>query len=126
MGRMKFDDKTMEFINQNTELMDKALGRMAQDIVVIAKIRMPYKGGDLQRNTAPERMDELKHRVVVNSEYGAVQEKGQRMSGPGAPTKKFKNYTTPGTGPHFLRDAGNQVTKDAMNYLKQAALQVKV
>lgn len=44
----------------------------------------------------------------TNVRYAMVQERGMRNGVP------FKHYTTPGTGPHYLENAGNAVAKKGL------------
>ena len=78
---------------------------------------VPYKTGLLQSTGVVEVLDDgLKAIVEFGNgiEYAAYQEFGQRKDG----SHVVRNYTTPGTGPHYLRDAGNSVKKEGIkNYL---------
>lgn len=116
MKRTKFKDNSNKFIGVKKEAMDSALKRMAKDIVLIAMITIPFLGGDLQDSLEAKNPEPLKHRVLANKEYAAYQEKGMRKDG----SHKVKNYSTPGTGKGFLRGAGAEVVKDAINYMRQA------
>lgn len=118
---LKVVDNIKRFYILNTQSMDTMLGRMAKDVQQIAKIRVPYKEGDLQGSIRPNRVAILHHRVDVGGgdiKYAHYQEAGQRKDG----SHRVRNYTTPGTGKHFLKDAGERVEKNAINYLKQAAI----
>jgi hypothetical protein len=107
--------------------IDLALQRMAQDTLTVAKQNVPYDTGALQhsgqvsfggKTIAHSNAVHGSHHHEVSfgktntdvQAYASIQENTQ-----------FGNYTTPGTGPHFLSNAANKVFANAMNYLKQAA-----
>lgn len=118
---LKVIDNIKRFYILNTQSMDTMLGRMAKDVQQIAKIKVPYKEGDLQASIKPKSVKLLHHRVEVGGgdiKYAHYQEAGQRKDG----SHKVRKYTTPNTGKHYLKDAGERVEKDATNYIKQAAI----
>lgn len=110
------------FIRSNSEIMDNVLARMAKDVKMIAKVRVPFKEGDLQEEIVEEKIGHNQHRVLVNKEYAEYQEAGQRSGG----SHRVRNYTTPGTGKNFLKDAGGQVAKNSLEYFKQAGQKKKL
>lgn len=116
MGRIIVKDKMPEFVRQNVGIMDLALSVMGNDLANIAKIRQPFKSGDMMKETYHERVSNLKHHVVVNTEYAAVQERGSRLDG----SYVIRKYTTPNTGKGFLIGAAEVVMKNGANYFKQA------
>jgi len=122
MAQPKVIDNSRRFMRVNARVLDAALGRMGRDIVQVTKIRIPFKSGDLQKEIEHKKVAKLVHKVIINKEYAAYQEKGQRADG----SRVVRKYTTPGTGKNALKDGGTTVTKDALNYLKQAASQVKI
>lgn len=122
MSSVKVINNAKRFGSVSTNLLDSALERMARDVVNIAKIRVPFLSGTLMKAIEARKMGFLKHRVEVNTEYAAYQERGQRHDG----TRVVKYYTTPRTGKGFLKEGGDSITKNAINYLKQAAQLAKV
>lgn len=115
-------NKLKEFAAKNAEACDKALERMAGDIVKVAKIRVPFEHGHLMKSIKASRIKPLHHRVVVDSDYAAYQERGMRRNG----SHVVRRYSTPGTGAHYLRDAGRSISDKALNYLKQAANSIRL
>jgi hypothetical protein len=116
MRRTKYTDRSKQFYNIKSEAIDSALARMVKDIKQVAWITMPFLSGAMQKNTKDEKIGKLRYRVLVDTQYASYQEKGSRADG----SHKVRRYSTAGTGSGFLRKAGSQVVKDAMNYLKQA------
>ena len=116
MGKVTVENKIYEFGERTTKVFDEALGRMAKDIVQVTKITIPFLGGDLMKAVKKEKLGILEHRVVIDEEYASYQERGKRATG----SHVVKKYTTPGTGPHFLEKAGDKITSQAIQYLKQA------
>lgn len=113
---VKIIDNILHFDRQTIQVFDAALGRMAKDIVQVAKIRVPYKDGDLQDSIESEKRGLLRHRVVAKKKYASYQERGMRQDGSHA----VRKYTTPNTGKHYLQQGGDKVKENALNYLKQA------
>ena len=80
---------------------------------------VPYKSGALQSTGVVEHRGEYVQVVQFGNglTYGRYQEfgpDGDKYTG----KKRVWNYTTPGTGAHYLRDAGNSVKKEGIkNYL---------
>jgi hypothetical protein len=116
-GKMVIKNGLQRFKNANGRLMDMAMERMTRDTATLAKVRMPYREGDMTDNTSVERKRTMRYRVLVNVEYAAYQERGQRKDG----THKVRKYSTPGTGKDFLKGSGQTIARDGLNYLKQAA-----
>lgn len=114
-------DNIKKFVINNERIMDSVLGRMSNDIVMIAKITVPFKKGDLMKSGKTERIKSMKHKVVFDANHASYQERGRRQDG----SNVVRNYTTPGTGKNFLKNAGKTVAGNALNYLKQGASTVK-
>lgn len=107
------------FVRHNTDMMEEMLGRMAQDIMQIAKINVPLRTGDLHQSGKQEHVKRLHWKVSFGTtsttqQYALIQERGRGMS----------HYTTPGTGPKYLENAGNKIQARKIQYVKQAAHKV--
>lgn len=111
-----------EFIQKNAIAMDKAVKRMADDTVKVAKIRVPFKEGDLQQSGHTKKIKTMHHRAVFDTPYAAYQERGYRRDG----SRVVRNYTTPGTGKGYLLGAGTKIADNLLNYLKQAANSIRM
>lgn len=109
-------DNSKRLLRVSEDVFDNALSRMAKDISLVAKSRVPFRRGNLLKEIRQDRKAPLKHRVVVDSEYAAYQERGQRMDG----SHRVRKYSTPSTGKNYLKDAGHKITADALQYFKQA------
>lgn len=123
MGKATFRSNRASFLRNNDAFMDMVTGHMAIDIErsLKADSGMPVKTGRMKASTRSFRNSRGNHRVEINSEYAAVQEQGRRLSGKGAPTKPFKNYSTSGTGAGFFRRAINSVVGRKSTYIEEAA-----
>lgn len=118
---VKTVDNIMRFYKLTATSMDNAIGKMAKDVKQIASIRVPYLSGDLQASTKPVKKAMMHHRVEVGGgdiNHAHYQEAGQRKDG----SHRVRRYSTPGTGKHFLKDAGESVEKNVINYIKQAVI----
>ena len=114
-------DNSKKFSRKNKQVMDMAYGRMSKDIKQIAQVRVPLKEGDLHESGETEKKAPMKHKVWFGRKgdtgnYAAVQEKGKRRG-----AAAFTNYTTPGTGKDFLKNAGKKVSSKSLAYIRQAA-----
>lgn len=91
---------------------DTNLGRMAKDILTVAKQNVPYDLGVLYASGENEKVSRGHYQVIFGrtraEDYASIQEH-----------TKFNNYTVPGTGPHYLRDAANTVAAHPSNYFKR-------
>lgn len=94
----------------NTQRASLFLRFMAEDIVDTAEPNTPKKIGDL-RNRILKQVLGLTGKVVWNVNYAVFQE-----------LKQFKNYTTPGTGPHFAENAVNKSRERTADIAKKAGL----
>ena len=87
-----------------------ALPRMGASILTTAKFKTPLREGPLRASGRVENkpletdVSFGNHGQVV---YAAYQERGSQ-------TGKPWNYTTPGTGPHFLADATDTVVRKGL------------
>lgn len=99
---VKIQDNSATWLEQQEGLLSGALRRMAQDAINIATLSNPMKTGKLRQSGHVEGMGlEIKAVYGSNSvRYAAKQE-----------TTQFRHYTTPGTGPHFLKKGGDAAVK---------------
>lgn len=122
MGVIRVVDKMPEFVRQNANVMDRAMERMARDILMVANISVPFKTGELQKSGDIERSAQMSYKVWFREEYAAFQERGSRADG----SHYVRKYTTPGTGRAFLLNGAQTVGRDTLNYLKQAANNIRL
>lgn len=83
-----------ETLNQKSSLF---LRIIAEEIVALSTRSTPMKTGALRRDVLKQVLG-LHGQVVWAKDYARYQE-----------DKQFKNYTTPGTGPHFAESAVTKV-----------------
>lgn len=107
---------TDAFIKDVALRNDLALGAMAQDIEMMAVFKVPVDTGKLSRFIRRRRLSARHWEVRVDKEYAAYQERGMRADG----SHRVRKYSRPGSGPHFLRDAGKQVMLRAKIYFRKA------
>lgn len=117
MSKAIVKNKLPQFTRSLYNVLDDAMEE-AQDEITREVENTAPKGlsGDLRaakRTTKPKKHS---RRISMYKEYARFQEFG------GDSKRRVRNYTTAGTGPHFLRNAGNkQVKKIARTYKKHAA-----
>lgn len=123
MKSPKFTSRQKDFLRKNEDLKDMVIGTMALDIDRFIKVSAgtPVKTGDMKAETRAFKARSNKWRVESAKVYSAVQEAGQRMSGPGAPTAKFENYTTAGTGPGWFARSIAAIFANRSSYITNAA-----
>jgi len=101
---MKIVDRTDEYIARLNPTLEGALREGARDIHISAKTKAPYKDGGLRSDSDFIKLGRHHWRVRFLKEYAAVQEKGKRKG-----ARPFRNYTTAGTGAHYLESSGDEI-----------------
>lgn len=83
---------------------------MADEIISISTPKTPKKSGRLRMDIVKEVLG-LHGKIKWGKNYAVFQE-----------TKKFKNYTTPGTGPHYAEDSVKQAIGNTSKVVARAGL----
>lgn len=103
MNNVKIVDKMPTFRGSVNIVMDDAVREAARDTLVKAKERAPLQKGGLRSQTEVNKRSQAKYRVSFFAEYARYQEFG------GDDKRTVRNYTTPGTGAHYLKNAGDEM-----------------
>lgn len=103
-------DNTASFEADATQKASLFLRIIAEAIVNLSTKGTPMKTGRLRMDVVKQVLG-TSGKIVWGKNYAIFQEE-----------KQFKNYTTPGTGPHFAENAVNEVIKDTVISAKQAGL----
>jgi len=112
----KITDRMPQFSVKAKLLLDQAIGEAAKDTLIDARNSAPFKGGELRRSSDTQQRKLLSHRVSFWIEYARFQEFG------GDSRRRVRNYTTSGTGKHYLKRAGDkQVQKLKMTLKKHSS-----
>lgn len=85
-----------------------AIRMMLDDVYVSANPNTPQKYGDLRARVIRKMESNTRGAIQWQSNYAEVQEKGYRQTKDGR-IIQFRNYTTPGTGPHYAQNAVEQL-----------------
>lgn len=120
---VKVTDYSSLFVSKSDQAIDAAMGAMAQDIEILAKKKVPVSntkasgnkrggGGHLQSSIKGMRVAPKHFQVVADKEYARFQEFG------GDGKRVVRHYSTPGTGAHYMRNAGMAVKKNFEEYVK--------
>lgn len=96
--------------------IDAGLGMMADDIEKMAAFKVPVDTGKLARYIKKFRVSWNHWKVTVNLDYAEYQERGARADG----SRPVRNYSRPGSGPHFLEDAVNIASGRMASYFIKA------
>ena len=107
---VKFQSNTPKIISDTTIRVGLALRYALDDIDDIANPKTPKRKGNLRRDTLKQVLGK-RGTIMWKKEYAIYQEE-----------KQFKNYTTPGTGPHFAENAVKKVANKSKEYFKRAGL----
>ena len=92
--KLKIQDTSAKWLKQEEIRVERGLRLMAQDGVNLARMAVPKRTGALSETGHIEGMG-LVIRAIYgdhSAPYGGIQER-----------KQFQHYTTPGTGPHYLK-----------------------
>jgi hypothetical protein len=107
---VKVTDNSNKINQQTAQNASVALRLIASAIVQEATPKTPRQFGDL-RNRILKQVLGLTGKIVWQMPYAGIQE-----------SKKFRNYTTPGTGPHFAQNAVTKIVEDSNKYFRQAGI----
>jgi len=109
-------DKLPIFRSGMLVVFDDAVKEGARDGLIDAKVHAPFDKGQLRADSDVTRVGLLKWRISFWKEYARFQEFG------GTTLRRVRNYSTSGTGAHFLRNAGDkQYEKLPSNFKKHAS-----
>lgn len=106
---VKFHDNTDAFKAREKVRLSVGLRKLLDGIQRKAEPNTPREFGDLRRNVRKQVLG-LSAIIQWRQQYAAIQEE-----------KQFKHYTTPGTGPHFARDAVHGEVKRPLKYFGRRA-----
>ncbi len=107
---VKVTDNTAAVTSLLTQKASIFLRVAAEEIVSVSQKATPKKSGRLRMDTLKQVLG-LSGKVVWQKGYAARQE-----------TTQFKNYTTPGTGPHFAENAVKAVSEKTGVIAKKSGL----
>ncbi len=110
MSNVKITDNTSKVMADITVKANIFLRLMADEVVKISTPRTPKDTNRLRSDILKQVLG-LKGKVKWQKNYAAFQE-----------TKQFKNYTTPGTGPHYAEDAVHKAVKSTSTIARKAGL----
>lgn len=120
VATVKITNKLPAFSASVRVVMDDAVREGARDTLINAKTKAPLQKGTLRSESNVKKMATALYRVSFFAVYARYQEFG------GDANRTIRNYTTPGTGKHYLRDAGNQEQKKLIPIFKKHARRARV
>ena len=113
-------DKLPKFSKEVMNVFDDALAEGAKDTLVASRQIAPFDKGALRRESDVRQMKLLLWRISYWVEYARFQEMG------GDAIRRVRNYTTSGTGAHFLQRAGDERAKTLADMFSKHAKRVHV
>lgn len=114
---VKVTDNTVQFEHKVTQKSSLFLREFAEQVVNVAQPNTPKDRGNLARDVVKQVLA-LKGKIKWDKVYASYQERGMRRDG----THRVRNYTTPGTGPHFAKNAINTVVKRESQIMRKVGL----
>lgn len=106
----RLTDKSTVFENMANQKASIFLRTIAETIVRASTPKTPMKTGRLRMDVVKQVLG-LRGKIIWGKNYAIYQEE-----------KQFKNYTTPGTGPHFAENAVKEVISDTATVARQSGL----
>lgn len=100
---VKLTDTSGQWFNHQLERIDKALATMGNSILADSRMIAPKKSGGM-RELAKVVKGHRAVAVVYPGPYAGYQERGAREDG----SHVARNYTTHGTGKHYLETTGKR------------------
>lgn len=121
---IKFVDKSNSFYAKSEIAMDRALGRMAVDIMRLSKIQVPRGAtGDLRRSGNFKKLALKRHVVFYDKEYAPYQHEGARKDG----SHVIKRHSKAGAKTKFLIDPVREIVSSrGAKYFREEADKIKV
>lgn len=107
---VKITDNTPIIIANTTRSSNLALRFILDDIDRVANPVTPRKRGNLRGDILKTVLG-LRGTIIWGKNYAIYQEENQ-----------FRNYTTPGTGPHYAENSVKQVADNVNKHFKKARL----
>jgi hypothetical protein len=108
-------DKMPQFKKSLYGVFDSAIREAARDGYINAKTHAPFDEGELRGNSDVKRVKALHQRIRFWMEYARFQEFG------GDSKRRVRHYKTPGTGKHYLKNAGDEQARQLGSKLKKHA-----
>lgn len=106
----KITDNTNNVKNGLRQKSSLFLRTFAEQVVVASTPKTPRKTGRLRADVLKQVLG-LSGKIVWGKNYAGRQESTQ-----------FRNYTTPGTGPHFAEDAINKMVRETESIARKVGL----
>jgi hypothetical protein len=101
-NRVTVKDRLPDYKRSLYNVLDTAIAETAKDILIVSRNRAPYDKGALRRESEVKQIVPMQYRVSYFVEYARFQEFG------GDATRRVRNYTTSGTGAHYLQKTGDE------------------
>lgn len=113
MNKVRIDDRMPRFKRRMVVALDTAMRESSGKILAEATLKAPKDKGHLRADVEINHDRPLHWRISFNKEYAAAQEAGRTRG------YKIRKYTTPGTGAHFLENAGDNETDRIVNRFRK-------
>lgn len=111
---VNYIDNRQQVISEQKAKNNVAIRLMLEDIQRVSRRGTPMGETIQLRHQVSKRVGNQIGIITWTVPYASYQERGMRYDG----SHVVKNYTTPGTGPHFARDAVEIVMRNVNSYYK--------
>lgn len=111
---LSVDDKLPQMSRRIGGVLDDALKELGRDILVKSRTVAPFDKGHLRADSDLKKVKGV-WRITYYKEYARFQEFG------GDANRTVRNYSTPGTGKHYLGKTGDEIYTRAIFTLKKHA-----
>ena len=113
----KYTDHTDTIRGNTKQRASTFLRLVCEEVVNISRPKTPRDKGNLYQDVLKQVLG-LKGKIEWRKVYAEYQERGSRRDG----SRPVRNYTTPGTGPHFAQNAVEKVVVNVGSQLKASHL----
>lgn len=110
-------DNTPGIENTITQKANIFLRIFAEEVVNIARPKTPKKDNFLAKDVIKQVLA-LNGKIIWDKSYASYQERGMSKDG----TRKVRNYTTPGTEPHYALNAVNEALGRQSDLMRKAGI----
>lgn len=115
MMSVKIQSNSRQLISERNNRVSLAIRLMLEAVHRESLPNTPKEHGNLRADVVKS-VQGNKGSIVWDKNYAQAQEEGRTRG------IVMKNYTTPGTGPHFARRAVTKVARDSRSYFARVGL----
>lgn len=116
-NKAKIVDNLKKFTKKDREAGDRALERMAVDILRLSKIRVPHGDTGMLESSGRYRKTGVLSYVIEYGQEGASKAYARFQEYGGDGKRVVRNYTKQGSGKEYLGGSAEQIVRNALDYI---------